>query len=110
MAHTDSGEKDKTAVYYERNVLALAYIHECWTRGYPTGWWADTDDVNADDWAVVWADTPTGQVGWHVQHELVPDWLPERDPDYDGYSTAEKHRRLHDRHGIPWVGPHAERD
>ena len=101
MANTDSEAKTKSAVYYERNVLALAYIDLCQQNGVPTGWWPDTDDINDEPWAVVWANMPGGQVGWHVPLDLVPLWLPKRDPEYDGYSTSEKHRRLHDFHDIP---------
>lgn len=103
MSHTDSGTKEKRDVYYERNVLALAYIaiQHASVDGV-TGWYPDEDDVNADEWAVVWANTPEGQVGWHVPTDMVPAWLPKRNPDYDGYTTGEKHRRLHHHHGIPY--------
>jgi len=96
MSNTDSESKDKSDVYRDRNLLALAFIcsyvevRAC----VPHGWWPDTDDVNGEQWAVVWVDLPTGQVGWHIPLEDVPDWMPKRDPEYDGYTTEEKNDRL----------------
>lgn len=113
MSETDSEPKDKSDVYRERNLLALAFIlsEARATQAYlslrgkeveaPVGWWPDTDDVNGEAWAVVWCNLPTGQVGWHVPREMVPDWLPKRDPEYDGYSTDEKNRRLAEWADIP---------
>lgn len=94
-------------VYRDRNLLALAFLGELRrsTRAAlllhgrdpddadrAMGWW--NDEGSSDDWAVVWADLPAGQVGWHVPRELVPEWLDERNPEYDGYTTAEKNDRL----------------
>lgn len=97
MAETDSEEKSKSDVYRERNLLALAFIHELYLNtAVVAGWWPDTDDVNGEEWAVVWINLPAdrGQVGWHVPREMVPYWLPRIDPEYDGYSTSEKNGRL----------------
>lgn len=96
MSNTDSERKDKSDVYRDRNLLALGFIAAyAEVRALPAcGWWPDTDDVNGEEWAVVWADLPTGQVGWHIRREDVPDGLPKRDPDYDGYTTEEKNERL----------------
>lgn len=91
---------DELDAYYERNLLALAFI-ECVRRemelidedGYACGWW--DDDATDDEWVVVWVDDPNhGQFGWHVPRELLPDWLDERDPEYDGYSSEDKYERL----------------
>ena len=96
MSNTDSEPKTKSDIYRDRNLLALAFIaayvevRACVRHG----WWPDTDDVNGEEWAVVWVDLPTGQVGWHIRREDVPEWLPQRDPEYDGYSTSEKNDRL----------------
>jgi len=89
MSNTDSERKDKNDVYRDRNLLALGFIAAyAEVRALPrVGWWPDTDDVNGEEWAVVWADLPTGQVGWHIRREDVPDGLPKRDPNYDGYTT-----------------------
>lgn len=99
MNETDSEAKNKDDVYYERDLLALAFI-----RAYRRtdageesayGYWFDTDDVNGEDWAVAWIDLDGyGQVGWHIKRDDVPEWLPENDPEYDGYTTDEKNERL----------------
>lgn len=103
MAKTDSEPKTKDDLYYERNLLALAFIQARteWdaVRGRPDpmcGYWPDTDDVNDEEWAVVWIDLPGyGQVGWHVPMEMAEaSGLGKRDPDYDGYTTEEKNDRL----------------
>lgn len=96
MSNTDSEPKTKSDVYRDRNLLALAFI-TAYTevRACPEfGWWPDTDDVNGESWAVVWVNLPMGQVGWHIRREDVPDAMPKRDPEYDGYTTAEKNDRL----------------
>lgn len=91
------GEKTKDDVYFERNLLAIAFIrtYSAWHLHYHDelpewGWWDDDSDA----YAVVWVNTQEGQVGWHVPIDMVPDWLPERDPQYDGYTTDEKNRRF----------------
>lgn len=101
MSHTDSEEKSIGDVYRERNLLALAFIARTLdvqrgSRGNEPahGWWPDTDDVNGEEWAVVWIETDYGQVGWHVGKDMVPDWFPKRDPQYDGYSTGVKNARV----------------
>jgi hypothetical protein len=100
MANTDSEEKSKGDVYRERNLLALAFIArtldvERSRENEPAhGWWPDTDDVNGEEWAVVWIETQHGQVGWHVGMDMLPDYLPKRDPEYDGYSTDVKNARV----------------
>jgi len=96
MSETDSEPKDKRDVYRDRNLLALAFIAAyAEVRALPQyGWWPDTDDVNGEKWAVVWVNLPTGQVGWHIRREDVPDGMPMRDPEYDGYTTDEKNDRL----------------
>jgi len=100
MSETDSEPKSKEDVYHDRNLLALAFI-EAYDHlqtelgaNYAVGWWPDTDDVNGSEWAVVWANLPQGQVGWHIPVSMVPEWLPKKDPEYDGYTTAEKNARL----------------
>lgn len=100
MSHTDSEEKTKDDVYYERNLLAIGFIaairdaKDAVGLEVNCGWWPDTDDVNEEEWAVVWIDLGTGQVGWHVPEEMIPGWLPKKDPEYDGYTTEEKNDRI----------------
>lgn len=106
MSNTDSEPKSKNDVYRDRNLLAIAFIR-AWVylraealEPYEYGWWPDTDDVNGEEWAVVWCNLPEGQVGWHVRREDVPDWMPKQDPEYDGYSTEEKNDRLAEWAGV----------
>lgn len=94
MSATDSVPKTKEDVYFDRNVLACGFVVSNFARGFDAGWWPDTDTVNGEEWAVVWADLTTGQVGWHVPMDMVPDALPKKDPEYDGYTTEEKNERL----------------
>jgi hypothetical protein len=100
MSHTDSESKTKADVYYERNLLALAFLAVIARAAHfhgdtvEMGWWPDHDDVNGEEWAVVWTNLHHGQVGWHIPIEMVPEWLDKRDPDYDGYSTGEKNVRM----------------
>lgn len=101
MTDADSEPKTKQDVYRDRNHLAVAFvafyaIAEREQNGQFTrfGWWPDTDDVNGEEWAVVWTWTQEGQVGWHVPKGMVPRWLPQRDPKYDGYTTEEKNERM----------------
>jgi hypothetical protein len=60
------------------------------------GWWPDTD-ADGEGWAVVWINGPFGQVAWHIGMDMVPSWLEQRDPDYDGYSTDTKNARVAQR-------------
>lgn len=92
--HTDSEAKSKSDVYWERNLLALAFIHQFRGTPYDYGWWPDQDAVNGEEWAVIWANTGEGQVGWHIPTDMLPEWLPKRDPNYDGYTTDEKNQRV----------------
>lgn len=85
-------EKDIGEVYRERNLLALAFVHQFRGSEYDYGYWPDEEA--GVRWRVVWVDTPEGQVAWHMEYDMLPDWLPKRDPDYDGYSTNEKNRRV----------------
>ncbi|MEE6210850.1 hypothetical protein U3A55_11895 [Salarchaeum sp. III] len=105
MANTDSESKTNTDVYHERNLLAVAFLRALTdVDADAVGWWPDTDDVNGEEWAVVWVDLDgVGQVGWHIPQGMVPDWLPKRDPEYDGYTTSEKNDRVAQFAGIPEV-------
>jgi len=100
MSETDSESKTKSDVYHERNLLAIAFVQQYRNTPFDHGWWPDTDDVNDEEWAVVWADTNGGQVGWHVPREMVPDWLPKEDLEYDGYTTTQKNARVARRVGL----------
>lgn len=100
MVNTDTERKSKDDVYRERNLNALGFI-KAYVRLYnsvfgqnpPHGWWPD-DEM---DYVVIWVDTAEGQMGWHVPPDFgLPDWLPKRDPEYDGYTTEEKYQRMED--------------
>lgn len=83
-------EKELDDVYEDRNLLACAIAQ---TTGAPTGW-KPAPDAD-DDWAIIWIETPMGQVSWHVPREMAEDLgPPRRDSDYDGYDRQEKNERL----------------
>lgn len=87
---------DETAKAYEdRNRLAVAFV------ALVGGFYGHhqigvyDDEETGDDWRVIYANLPTGQVSWHVPVDTVPDWVPERDPSrWDGHSREEKNDRL----------------
>jgi hypothetical protein len=80
--------------YRERNAVVAALIRS-------NGWPAEV--VMAPDtegWWIVYAETPTGQVSWHIAPEdmdLFRDWPvafgSHRSP-WDGHTTEEKYARL----------------
>lgn len=91
------GEKTRPEVYEDRNLLALAFaaiVDD--VEGYESGWrLTEDDDADADQWAIVWADTPAGQVSWHVPRELVDgSTVAPKLQDWDGHNRAEKNQRL----------------
>jgi len=77
-------------VYEDRNLLACALAQ---TTGAPSGW-KPAPDAD-DDWAIIWIETPMGQVSWHVPREMAEGLgPPKRDSDYGGYGREEKNDRL----------------
>jgi hypothetical protein len=90
--------KDLAETYQDRNRLAVAFASIAdRIPSLAAGWHAptDADDADADAWATVWAELPTGQVSWHVPRSLVDDArLPERLIEYDGHDRVEKNHRL----------------
>lgn len=84
-------------VYRERNLLATALAVDRNRRGERAGWSepTDEDDADADEWAVIWIELPTGQVSWHVPRTLVEATDLERRPyQWDGHSRLEKNARI----------------
>jgi len=79
------------AAYRERNAVVAALIR---SNGWPR-WVAMAPD--AGGWIIVYAETPEGQVSWHVGpgdfglFEDFPGVAPGR---WDGHTTEEKYRRL----------------
>lgn len=100
----DANEKNVGEVYDDRNLLALAFARSVASNhgieyvGY----------YEHDEWAVIVVelskrgplhkdgDPPKKPVSWHVRPEVIPEWLPERDPEawYDGHDRDEKNGRL----------------
>jgi hypothetical protein len=89
-----SGDAALNAAYRERNTLVAALIRS-------HGWTAEV--VMAPDtegWWIVYAETPTGQVSWHISPDdmdLFSDWpvaFGSRPSPWDGHSTEEKYRRV----------------
>lgn len=107
-------QKTIDEVYTDRNALAVAFarmvgIHRRLLDTIPpnfrgpkadgfSAWYdlPDADDADADEWAIVYAELPTGQVSWHVPRELVED---SRVPfisgvEWDGHDRSTKNTRL----------------
>ncbi len=87
-----SAEKSIEEVYEDRNLLAKALVA---MAGQIYG--ADrVGRYTHDEWAVIYADLPSGQVSWHMRPEDVPKWLPVRDGTevFDGHDREEKNIRL----------------
>ena len=76
--------------FYERNQAVFLLLAVLSDRGCTVGYRVDEDA----EWPVVFAETPEGQLAWHVPRDELPEWIEERDVVWDGHSTEEKHRRL----------------
>ncbi len=83
-------QKEIDEVYDDRNLLACALAQ---ATQAPAGWKPDPE--NEEEWAIVWIETPVGQVSWHVPREMAEDLAPpRRDSEYDGYDREVKNDRL----------------
>lgn len=83
-------EKDLDGVYEDRNLLACALAQ---ATDAPSGW--KPDEESPDEWAIVWIETPKGQVSWHVPQEMAAFYVsPLAHSEYDGYDRTEKNERL----------------
>lgn len=92
-------QKTISQVYQDRNALAVAFsklADEIGRTRYAGGWRKpDADDADAEEWSIVWADTPAGSVSWHVPRLLVDATALEETPhEWDGHDRKEKNRRL----------------
>ena len=81
------------AAYRERAQVVAALVR---TNNWRT-WRIEAPD--AFGWWIVYAETPQGQVSWHVSERDVDlfRWVPVALPDspgWDGHSTEEKYQRL----------------
>ena len=88
-----SDEKDLNEVYEDRNLLACALAQ---STHAPSGWVPAPD--TGDEWAVVFIETPMGQLSWHVPIEMARSLAPKPMGryEYDGHSRDEKNDRLAD--------------
>jgi hypothetical protein len=77
-------------VYRERNAVVAALIR---TNGWPASLMAAPDE---EGWWIVYAETPLGQVSWHVNPVDVRlfDDVPRRGADWDGHDTDTKYERI----------------
>jgi hypothetical protein len=78
-------------VYSERAAL-VAFL----AKIYPA--WIAYNDKDEPDWAVVYLETPQGQLSWHIaegDRHLFNGIVEVFDPPaWDGHATEEKYRRL----------------
>lgn len=87
-------EKDLEAVYEDRNLLACA-VAELLPAGLAG--WTPAPDTDGDEWAIVWIETPSGQMSWHVPREFAEDLTARNDDyEYDGHDREAKNGRLAD--------------
>lgn len=85
-----SNEKPIDDVYEDRNLLACALAQ---ATHAPAGWKPDPE--SPEEWAIVWIETPVGQVSWHLPREMAENLAgPQRESEYDGYDREEKNDRL----------------
>lgn len=91
MTDTDTDDgKEIDEVYEDRNLLACALAQ---ATHAPAGWKPDPE--SPDEWAIVWIETPKGQVSWHARRDLVMSLnVPRGDAEYDGYDRETKNDRL----------------
>jgi len=83
-------EKALEDVYEDRNLLACALAQ---ATQAPAGWKPDPE--SPEEWAIVWIESPKGQVSWHVPRDMAEDLAPpKRDAEYDGYDREVKNDRL----------------
>lgn len=86
----ENPQKDLDEVYIDRNLLACALAQ---ATDASSGWKPDPE--TPDEWAIVWIETPKGQVSWHVPRDMAELLGPsQRDADFDGYGRELKNDRL----------------
>ena len=79
-------EKSVDEVYRDRNLLACALAQ---ATHAPSGW--KPDERFPEQWAIVWIETPMGQVSWHVPRDMAESLAPpRRDAEYSGYDREQK--------------------
>lgn len=86
---SESDEKSKDEVYYDRNLLAIALAAE---TDAPSGW---RNDPDTPGYVVVWVATPMGEVSHHVPRQMVEEsGLRRHEQKFPGYDREEKNERL----------------
>lgn len=88
-----------SAVYRERNLMAMALASILHVGGAEAGWYRDHS--NDHEWPVVWVDLANGddtQMGWHAPPGMIPllenSRLPQEECVYDGHNRADRNNRL----------------
>ena len=82
-------EKDIDEVYRDRNLLACALAESTQIGGWTP------DDENGDEWAIVFVETPHGQLSWHVPREMAESLVLRADwYEHDGHDRRIKNDRL----------------
>jgi hypothetical protein len=102
----DSGA-ERDVAYRERNAVVAALIR---SNGWPR-WVAMAPD--ADGWVIVYAETPQGQVSWHVgpdDFDLFADFPSVAPGGWDGHTTEEKYARLAALSALTPAGPEEPRE
>lgn len=89
IERSEHEEKEIGEVYEDRNLLACALT----IATVEDSGWKIADD--AEGWAIVWIEFPTGQVSWHVPLEMAEEYVTNYERvQYDGYDREEKNDRL----------------
>ena len=97
--HSESAEQKVSEVYRERDLCVALAANLAFRMGWPCGMSRHSeDDGNWDPrWMnIVFIDTPTGQVSWHIHDS---EWhlfeaLPRYAKPWDGHTTDEKYLRI----------------
>lgn len=84
-------EQTVDEAFYERNQAVFLLLALLQDQGHTVGYRQESDD---DDWPVVFARTPAGEISWHVPRDELPRWLDECDLEWDGHDREEKHERM----------------
>jgi len=107
----DQLQEQKDAAYEERNRVVAWAARMAMALGYR----AVVTTTAIEGWDPNWhhclyIETPAGQVSWHLhtsQLPLVAD-IPRGDAAWDGHTTDEKYKRLHQAHYQRTDGVHPE--
>jgi hypothetical protein len=79
--------------YEQRNALAFATVGLCAAEGLKVGIRVDPENPQ---WPVLYVELPTGQISWH---------LPAHEKAWDGHTTDDKYKRIHEFQTMMGVKP-----